>query len=65
MAKGFFGNMFDEDGDGKLNIAEQATELAFGLGFMQESLGEDEYPEAVEKKTPWTDNIPDNISALA
>lgn len=41
MSKGIFGNMFDFNGDGDLNIFEKGAELAFLHAMMEEADKED------------------------
>lgn len=42
---GIFGNLFDFNGDGELNIFEQTTELAFLDMLINEEASEAEYAE--------------------
>lgn len=42
---GIFGNLFDFNGDGELNIFEQTTELAFLDMLINEEAAEAEYAE--------------------
>ncbi len=44
MSKGIFGNMFDFNGDGDLDIFEQATEFA----FLQKMMEDDEKSDSHE-----------------
>lgn len=45
MSKGIFGNLFDFNGDGKLDMVERASELAFLNMHIEEEAEEDEYDE--------------------
>ena len=45
MSKGIFGNMFDFNGDGDLDIFEQATEFA----FLQKMMEDDEKGDSAKE----------------
>lgn len=54
MSKGIFGNMFDFNGDGDLDIFEQATEFAFLQKMMEDDEKSDSH-EADDSDDGWRD----------